>query len=60
MQINVGHVNEHGVYVGDYTTFALSGFVRSQGLGDQAINRLATEKGLMKDLSTFGIHQKYN
>nr|GMD42213.1 40S ribosomal protein S21 [Ipomoea batatas] len=30
VQINVGHLNEHGVYDGKYTTFALCGFVRAQ------------------------------
>ena len=28
VQINVGHLDQHGVYNGQYTTFALSGFVR--------------------------------
>ena len=28
VQINVGHLDQHGVYNGQYTTFALSGVVR--------------------------------
>jgi small subunit ribosomal protein S21e len=30
VQINIGHLDENGVYVGNFTTFALSGFVRAQ------------------------------
>ena len=28
VQVNVGHLDQSGVYNGQYTTFALSGFVR--------------------------------
>ncbi|PKU67838.1 40S ribosomal protein S21 [Dendrobium catenatum] len=30
VQINIGHLDEHGVYTRNFTTFALSGFVRAQ------------------------------
>ncbi|KAJ8438826.1 hypothetical protein Cgig2_023018 [Carnegiea gigantea] len=30
VQINIGHLDERGVYTGSFTTFALSGFVRAQ------------------------------
>ncbi len=30
VQLNVGHVDENGVYTGQFTTFALCGFVRAQ------------------------------
>lgn len=30
VQINVGHLDERGVYTGGFTTFALCGFVRAQ------------------------------
>lgn len=30
VQINVGHLDENGIYNGQFTTFALSGFVRAQ------------------------------
>uniref|UniRef100_A0A453I3Z7 40S ribosomal protein S21 n=1 Tax=Aegilops tauschii subsp. strangulata TaxID=200361 RepID=A0A453I3Z7_AEGTS len=30
VQINIGHVDENGLYDGRFTTFALSGFVRAQ------------------------------
>ena len=32
VQINVGHLDESGVYTGHFTTFALCGFVRAQVL----------------------------
>ncbi|KAG6483863.1 hypothetical protein ZIOFF_060649 [Zingiber officinale] len=31
VQINIGHLDDNGVYTGQYTTFALSGFIRAQG-----------------------------
>lgn len=30
VQINIGHLDESGVYTGQFTTFALSGFIRAQ------------------------------
>ncbi|XP_042460286.1 40S ribosomal protein S21-like [Zingiber officinale] len=30
VQINIGHLDDNGVYTGQYTTFALSGFIRAQ------------------------------
>ncbi|KAG1338701.1 hypothetical protein COCNU_04G010070 [Cocos nucifera] len=30
VQINIGHLDENGVYTGQFTTFALSGFIRAQ------------------------------
>ncbi|KAL6894150.1 hypothetical protein ACP4OV_008248 [Aristida adscensionis] len=32
VQINIGHLDENGLYDGRFTTFALSGFVRAQSL----------------------------
>ncbi|KAG6469970.1 hypothetical protein ZIOFF_070909 [Zingiber officinale] len=31
VQINIGHLDDNGVYTSQYTTFALSGFIRAQG-----------------------------
>uniref|UniRef100_A0A6B2LWA4 40S ribosomal protein S21 n=1 Tax=Arcella intermedia TaxID=1963864 RepID=A0A6B2LWA4_9EUKA len=47
VQINVGHVNAQGVYTGETTSFALCGFIRKTGRGDEAVNRLATEAGFL-------------
>ncbi|KAL5706835.1 Small ribosomal subunit protein eS21y [Ranunculus cassubicifolius] len=44
LQLNVGHLNENGVYTGDFSTFALCGFVRDQGDADGAIDRLWQKK----------------
>jgi small subunit ribosomal protein S21e len=36
VQLNIGHLDENGVYItGQYTTFALSGKVRAQVCGEQ-------------------------
>ncbi|KAA8549179.1 hypothetical protein F0562_000863 [Nyssa sinensis] len=32
VQINVGHLDENGIYTGHFTTFALCGFIRAQVL----------------------------
>ncbi|KAG6476159.1 40S ribosomal protein S21-like [Zingiber officinale] len=44
VQINIGHLNESGVYTGQHTTFALSGFIRAQGDADGALDRLWQKK----------------
>mmetsp|Transcript_6566 Transcript_6566/g.24375 ORF Transcript_6566/g.24375 Transcript_6566/m.24375 type:complete len:84 (-) Transcript_6566:187-438(-) len=40
VQINVGHLDENGVYTGKYTTLALRGYVRAQGEADSALDLL--------------------
>merc|ERR1712151_617666 len=47
MQLNVGQVDEAGVYTGEFYTFAIAGFIRSRGEGDPCLNRLFHEKGLL-------------
>ncbi|KAH7513356.1 hypothetical protein FEM48_Zijuj12G0191400 [Ziziphus jujuba var. spinosa] len=44
VQINVGHLDENGVYTGQFSTFALCGFVRAQGDADSALDRLWQKK----------------
>ncbi|KAI4996356.1 hypothetical protein ZWY2020_048147 [Hordeum vulgare] len=44
VQINIGHVDENGLYDGRFTTFALSGFVRAQGDADGSLDRLWQKK----------------
>lgn len=46
VQLNIGHTDENGIYTGQFTTFALSGFVRAQGDADSAIDRLWQKKKL--------------
>ncbi|KAL2630578.1 hypothetical protein R1flu_015264 [Riccia fluitans] len=44
VQLNVGHLDENGIYTNQFTTFALCGFVRSQGDADSALDRLWSKK----------------
>jgi len=44
VQLNIGHLDENGIYTGQFTTFALSGFVRAQGDADSGIDRLWQKK----------------
>ncbi|URD72938.1 40S ribosomal protein S4 [Musa troglodytarum] len=55
VQINIGHLDESGVNTGQFTTFALSGFIRAQGDADSSLDRLwqkkkAEARGLKKHL----------
>mmetsp|Transcript_5151 Transcript_5151/g.13840 ORF Transcript_5151/g.13840 Transcript_5151/m.13840 type:complete len:90 (-) Transcript_5151:1008-1277(-) len=50
VQINVGEVDENGIYTGKFQTIALSGMIRGKGLADDNMLRLAKAKGLLKDL----------
>mmetsp|Transcript_304 Transcript_304/g.234 ORF Transcript_304/g.234 Transcript_304/m.234 type:complete len:83 (-) Transcript_304:101-349(-) len=47
VQFNVGQVDEHGRYTGEFYSFAIAGFLRSRGESDACINRLLHEKGLL-------------
>ena len=47
MQLNVGQVDENGVYTGEFYTFALAGFIRQRGESDSCLNRLLHERGLL-------------
>jgi small subunit ribosomal protein S21e len=50
VQINVGEVDDNGRYItGQFVTYALRGFVRSNAESDDSINRLATKDGLLKN-----------
>ncbi|KAL5140988.1 40S ribosomal protein S21 [Glycine soja] len=44
VQVNIGHVDENGVYNGHFSTFALCGFIRAQGDADSALDRLWQKK----------------
>jgi len=45
VQISIVDVDANGVALNTTTTFALCGQVRSQGEGDDSMNRLATKAG---------------
>jgi small subunit ribosomal protein S21e len=40
VQINVGHLDENGVYDNTYTTFAICGKTRQRGEADSSIDHL--------------------
>ncbi|XP_041015446.1 40S ribosomal protein S21-2-like [Juglans microcarpa x Juglans regia] len=42
--INIGHLDENGMYNGHCSIFALCGFVRAQGDGDNVLDRLWQKK----------------
>ncbi|KAM0752828.1 ribosomal protein S21e [Meredithblackwellia eburnea MCA 4105] len=48
VQINVGEVDEEGKLTGSNVTYAFSGGLRETGDSDDALNRLATGDGLLK------------
>ncbi|KAI9229270.1 MAG: 40S ribosomal protein S21 [Piptocephalis tieghemiana] len=50
VQINVGDVDASGNLTGEFTTYALSGFVRSNAESDDSLNRLVTEDGYLKNV----------
>ncbi|KAL9687479.1 hypothetical protein QQ045_031882 [Rhodiola kirilowii] len=40
VQINIGHLDANGVYNNQFSTFALCGYVRAQGVADSGLDRL--------------------
>mmetsp|Transcript_18283 Transcript_18283/g.51608 ORF Transcript_18283/g.51608 Transcript_18283/m.51608 type:complete len:89 (-) Transcript_18283:50-316(-) len=50
VQINVGHVDENGLYTGQYTSYALCGKIRGMAQGDAALNVLATDDGFIQNV----------
>ncbi|KAK7348239.1 hypothetical protein VNO80_22790 [Phaseolus coccineus] len=44
VQMNIGHLDENGIHNGQFSTFALCGFVRAQGDADSALDRLWQKK----------------
>jgi small subunit ribosomal protein S21e len=49
VQLNIGHLDENGVFTGDYSTVALAGSVRLGGDADSAIDhtwkKMSAESG---------------
>eukprot|EP00823_Brevimastigomonas_motovehiculus_P008377 TRINITY_DN7668_c0_g1_i1.p1 TRINITY_DN7668_c0_g1~~TRINITY_DN7668_c0_g1_i1.p1 ORF type:complete len:113 (+),score=29.95 TRINITY_DN7668_c0_g1_i1:57-395(+) len=60
VQINIGHLDDKGVYNRTYTTVAFCGYVRKSGEADDALNRIAASKklNLMKDIYSFRPYEK--
>ncbi|KAF8163249.1 ribosomal protein S21e [Crassisporium funariophilum] len=53
VQISVVDVDANGRALNTTTTFALCGQVRSQGEGDDSVNRLATKAGLLRNVWSY-------
>lgn len=47
VQFRIAKVNDAGNPTGEYETVCFSGYVRTLGEADNALNRIATEKGLL-------------
>jgi small subunit ribosomal protein S21e len=53
IQLNIAEVDAEGKAIpGKFTTFTLSGRVRRMGEADDSINRLATQKGILRSVWT--------
>jgi len=50
VQISIGKVDDNGRYTGENQVYALCGFVRARGEGDDSLNRLAQRDGLLKNV----------
>lgn len=50
VQLSVGKVDENGRYTGENQVYALCGFVRAMGEGDDSLNRLTQRDGLIKNV----------
>lgn len=44
IQVNVGHLDESGLYTGSFSAFALTGQVRAKGDADSALDILWSKK----------------
>ena len=59
VQLNIGHIDANGLYQNEFTPVSLSGFIRFHAGADQAMNRIAAENALMKDLAAFPAQHKF-
>jgi small subunit ribosomal protein S21e len=47
VQFRIAKLNDQGLPTGEYETVIFSGYVRTLGEADNALNRIATDKGLL-------------
>jgi len=52
VQLNIADVDDTGRFTGESKTFALCGFIRGRAEGDDALNRLCEEAGIIKKYTT--------
>ncbi|KAJ5095692.1 hypothetical protein NUU61_005048 [Penicillium alfredii] len=50
VQLSIGKVDENGRYTGENQTYALCGFIRARGEGDDSLNRLTQRDGYLKNV----------
>ncbi|KAL0139114.1 dynamin-2 [Mucor lusitanicus] len=53
VQINIADVDAEGRSTNSFVTYALSGFVRKEAEGDDAINRLAQQDGYLQNVFSY-------
>lgn len=54
VQVNIANVDAEGRAIpGSYVTYALSGYIRSRGEGDDSLNRLAQQDGLLQNVWSY-------
>ena len=53
VQLSIVDVDANGVMLKSSKTYAFSGFVRSLGQSDDALNRLATQDGYLKGVWSY-------
>ena len=57
VQFRIAKVNEEGLPTGEFETIAFSGYVRTLGESDNALNRIATERGLLENVYRMNQHK---
>ena len=50
VQFRIAKLNEEGLPTDEYETVKFSGYVRNLGEADNALNRIATERGLLENV----------
>ena len=58
VQFQIAKVNDDGLPTGEFETIVFSGYLRATGEADYALNRLATEKGLLSGVYRKEAHKK--
>lgn len=59
VQINIGHLDENGIFNNETTTVAFSGFLRKKARSDHSLNVVAAENGLIRNVEEFPGSHKY-
>ena len=57
VQFRIAKVNDEGLPTGEYETVTFCGYLRTLGEADNALNRIATEKGLLENVYRVNQHK---